>query len=95
MADRKLSASTELAEEPATSDLLLVLDVSDTTDAATGTTKKLLWSTLKALFALTAKGVTNGDTHDHAGGDGAQVDHGGLGHRQHDLVEGIRSPTSR
>lgn len=23
-------------------------------------------------------GVTNGDTHDHSGGDGAQIDHGGL-----------------
>jgi len=26
-----------------------------------------------------ARGVTNGDSHDHAGGDGAQIDHGGLG----------------
>jgi hypothetical protein len=32
-----------------------------------------------AAFAVAAKGVTNGDSHDHAGGDGAQVDHGGLG----------------
>lgn len=32
-----------------------------------------------AAFAVAAKGVTNGDTHDHAGGDGAQIDHGGLG----------------
>jgi hypothetical protein len=29
--------------------------------------------------AAGTKGVTNGDTHDHAGGDGAQIDHGGLG----------------
>jgi hypothetical protein len=79
MADRKLSASTELAEEPASGDLFPVLDISDATDAATGTLKKMLWSTLKAIFAVAAKGVTNGDTHDHAGGDGAQVDHGGLG----------------
>jgi hypothetical protein len=78
MTDRKLSASTELAVEPATGDLLLVVDVSDTTDAATGTNKKILWSTIKAIFAVTAKGVTNGDTHNHAGGDGAQIDHGGL-----------------
>lgn len=28
--------------------------------------------------APAAEGVTNGDTHDHAGGDGAQIDHGGL-----------------
>ena len=31
-----------------------------------------------ADFASVANGVTNGDTHDHAGGDGAQIDHGGL-----------------
>lgn len=30
-------------------------------------------------YAVAAKGVTNGDSHDHAGGDGAQIDHGGLG----------------
>jgi len=30
-------------------------------------------------YAVSGKGVTNGDSHDHAGGDGAQVDHGGLG----------------
>ncbi len=29
-------------------------------------------------YAPIAKGVTNGDSHDHSGGDGAQVDHGGL-----------------
>lgn len=29
--------------------------------------------------APAAEGVTNGDSHDHAGGDGAQIDHGGLG----------------
>lgn len=27
---------------------------------------------------ITASGVTNGDSHDHSGGDGAQIDHGGL-----------------
>jgi len=31
-----------------------------------------------ARFAPIAKGVTNGDTHDHAGGDGAQIAHGAL-----------------
>lgn len=34
---------------------------------------------LSATYAVAAKGVTNGDSHDHAGGDGAQIDHGGLG----------------
>jgi hypothetical protein len=33
----------------------------------------------QAGAAPTAKGVTNGDSHDHSGGDGAQIDHGGLG----------------
>ena len=73
MADRKLSASTELAVEPAAGDLFPVLDINDATDAATGTLKKILWSTLKAIFAVAAKGVTNGDSHDHAGGDGAAI----------------------
>jgi hypothetical protein len=31
-----------------------------------------------AAYAPIAKGVTNGDTHNHTGGDGAQVDHTGL-----------------
>ncbi len=29
-------------------------------------------------YAVAAKGVTNGDSHDHAGGDGAQINHTGL-----------------
>jgi hypothetical protein len=29
-------------------------------------------------YAPIAKGVTNGDAHDHSGGDGAQIDHAGL-----------------
>jgi hypothetical protein len=29
-------------------------------------------------FAIAAKGVTNGDSHNHSGGDGAQIDHVGL-----------------
>ena len=32
----------------------------------------------QAGAAPVANGVTNGDTHNHAGGDGAQVDHTGL-----------------
>ena len=100
MADRKLSASTELAAEPASGDLFPVLDISDTTDAATGTLKKMLWSTLKAIFAVTAKGVTNGDTHDHAGGDGAQIAHTGLSsigtntHAQIDTFIGTKAAAS-
>ena len=31
--------------------------------------------TASADYAVTAKGVTNGDSHDHSGGDGAQINH--------------------
>jgi len=30
------------------------------------------------LYAASGGSVTNGDSHDHSGGDGAQIDHGGL-----------------
>jgi len=32
--------------------------------------------TASSDYAVAAKGVTNGDSHDHVGGDGAQIDHG-------------------
>jgi hypothetical protein len=35
-------------------------------------------ASLPTTYAPIAKGVTNGDSHDHSGGDGAQIDHGGL-----------------
>lgn len=34
--------------------------------------------TLAGTLAPAAKGVTNGDNHDHVGGDGAQINHGNL-----------------
>lgn len=34
--------------------------------------------TASSDYAVSGKGVTNGDSHDHVGGDGAQIDHGGL-----------------
>jgi len=45
-----------------------------------GLTGKLIQDSgsVVADFAPAAKGVTNGDSHDHSGGDGAQIDHGGL-----------------
>lgn len=48
MADRKLSGSTELTGSLASGDLLYIVDVSDTTDGAGGTTKKYLASSLSA-----------------------------------------------
>jgi hypothetical protein len=48
-------------------------------------------------YAVAGKGVTNGDGHDHIGGDGAQVDHGGLGglsdddHTQYLRADAVRA----
>jgi hypothetical protein len=50
-----------------------------------------------AGYAVAAQGVTNGNTHDHSGGDGNQIDHGGLGglsdndHTGYVLVNGANS----
>lgn len=33
---------------------------------------------LSSVYATSAKGVTNGDSHDHSGGDGAQISYSGL-----------------
>lgn len=41
MADTKISALTELAAEPATGDLIPLVDISDTTMAASGSTKRI------------------------------------------------------
>ena len=41
--------------------------------------KTYIQGVFNAIYAPIAKGVTNGDSHDHSGGDGAQIDHGGLG----------------
>lgn len=56
MADRKLSASTAITGSnvnPA-ADYFMVLDVSDTTDAATGTNKKILAQELIAATGVTS-----------------------------------------
>lgn len=53
---------------------------SDTKVATQKATKaysdtKLTQATADSLYAPLAKGVTNGDSHDHSGGDGAQINH--------------------
>lgn len=38
----------------------------------------ILRTSLDSIFAPASQGVTNGDDHDHTGGDGDTIDHGGL-----------------
>lgn len=57
-----------------------------------GVTGKLLKDSSKKIadLAPAAQGVTNGDGHDHVGGDGAQIDHTGLsniGTKTHAQIE--------
>jgi hypothetical protein len=52
MANKKLSGLTELAETPASGDMVPVVDVSDTTGAATGTTKKVSVDNLISEIAV-------------------------------------------
>ncbi len=49
MVNSKISGLTELTTAE-TGDLIPVVDVSDTTDAATGTTKKITWTNIKATL---------------------------------------------
>lgn len=50
---------TELAVMPANNDLLAIVDVSDTTDSASGTTKKIQFSTLETLASANTQVLYN------------------------------------
>ena len=50
MANVKITGYTALAVTPASGDLIEIIDVSDTTDAATGTNKKITYSNLTGTF---------------------------------------------
>lgn len=60
MADRRITEHTELAAQPATGDWIEIVDVSDTTDAATGTNKRINRANLlgTVLAATTASYTT-------------------------------------
>lgn len=77
MANKELHDFTEVS----TLDDLSVY-VVQIPDGSNWLTRSVAWGAIKtllaAVFAPIAKGVTNGDSHDHSGGDGAQIDHGGL-----------------
>ena len=102
MSDTKTSGLSALAATPATGDLFMVVDVSDTTMAATGTNKYLAASYVVSLDraeTLTNKTLTTpvigdftnaGHSHTNSAG-GGQLDHGtaltGLGDDDHPQYE--------
>jgi len=57
MADSKISGLPDLAETPNAADLFEVVDVSDTTDAATGTNKQVTRANLVGGLASSAQGA--------------------------------------
>lgn len=63
---------------PADADLALIEDSADSNNKKKVTLVSILSAIGAALYAPIAKGVTNGDSHDHSGGDGAQIDHTGM-----------------
>lgn len=66
MADSKITGLTALGAAPATNDLVPIVDVSDTTDSANGTTKKMTVANL--MTAPTIADFTNAN-HDHGDAD--------------------------
>lgn len=58
MADTKLTGLTELAETPASGDLIEVVDVSDTTLSADGTNKKVQYQYIVPTASTTVSGIS-------------------------------------
>lgn len=90
-------ASLTAKNPPIDADSVVIVDsaASNFFKAVTGTNLKAYLKTyFDTLYAAVANGVTNGNSHDHVGGDGAQIDHGGTGglgdddHTQYALLAG-------
>lgn len=60
MSQVAISALTALGAQPATNDLLVVVDVSDTSQAPTGTTKKMTTANLLTAPAITGAATISG-----------------------------------
>lgn len=67
MPNKKITSLTELSAAPATNDLVPIVDVSDTTDSANGTTKKL---TVTNLFTTPTIASFTNATHNHTNAPG-------------------------
>jgi hypothetical protein len=78
----KIKVGGSVIESTVSSGTAPIIIASDTVVSNLNASK--LEGNSASAFAVSAKGVTNGDSHDHVGGDGAQIDHGGLDGLSHD-----------
>src|SRR5687767_2582136 len=78
MASAKISALTALGAAPASGDLLAVVDISDPTDAASGTTKKMTVANLLGAGIGGSTGATDNAVLRADGTGGATVQNSNL-----------------
>lgn len=91
--------------DSATADTPLDADKFGFWDVVDSALKSITWANIKAtlktyfdtLYAAVANGVTNGDSHDHNGGDGAQINHttlSNIGTNTHATIDSHLGSTS-
>lgn len=76
--DRTFRKATTVTVAGGLEDGVALAEILDDDGAGSGLDADLLDGNHAAAFAVAAKGVTNGDSHDHNGGDGAAIPAGGL-----------------